>query len=180
MEITRPQKGAIRMGFYQRPDYERIKIEGKFELRKYKGFTLVKYSNSKDFQMNQGFQTLFNYISNKNDKGVKLSMTVPVIESKDEKKNTMAFVIPKNYKDDPPRPLDDSLEIETFDGGYYAVLSFRGPWKEKNKLDHMNLLKAWIIKNKYEILSDFMTAYYNPPMMPSFLRHNEIWAKVKI
>ena len=168
------------MGFYQRPDYERIKIEDKFELRKYKGFTLVKYRNPKDFHMNEGFQTLFNYISKNNDQGVKLSMTVPVLEGKDDTKNTMAFVIPRDYKDNPPKPLSDNLEIEKFDEGYYAVLSFRGPWNEKNKLEHMNLLKAWIKKNNYEIISDFITAYYNPPMMPIFLRHNEIWVKVKI
>jgi effector-binding domain-containing protein len=168
------------MSAYERPNYQIIKHEKKFELRKYDSFSIVKYKSNDDFQRNEGFQTLFNYISKNNSKNTKINMTVPVIEQENKTKKTMAFVLPKAHTEDTPKPLNDHLEIETLDGGYYAVISYRGSWSTKHRNQQINLLKAWLLKNNLQLISDFITAYYNPPFIPSFLRHNEIWVKVKI
>lgn len=166
------------MAYYERPEYKLIKKDGDFELRKYEKFYIVKYRDSKDINLNSGFQTLFSYISKNNSKNQKISMTVPVIEEKKEDAMTMSFVVPKEFFSDIPKPKDSRLEIEDVDHGYYAVVSFKGTSNEIIEKKQENSLKDWVERNQWEIVDDFMVAYYNPPFIPGIFKKNEIWVKI--
>ena len=72
------------MGRYESPEYRVKEKEGAFELREYQEFHVVKYKENEDPMNSGGFQTLFRYISKNNEKEAKISMTVPVIEKKEE------------------------------------------------------------------------------------------------
>ncbi len=70
------------MSFYERPEFTIVRKEKPFEIRRYESFHGVTYSYEEDKTLDQGFQTLFKYLSKENDENVKISMTVPVIEVK--------------------------------------------------------------------------------------------------
>lgn len=168
------------MGRYESPEYRVKEKEGAFELREYQEFHVVKYKENKDPMNSGGFQTLFRYISKNNEKEAKISMTVPVIEKKEEEVYTMAFVVPKEHLHDIPLPKDKRLTIEKTEERYYATITYSGVSNSRIEKEQEDRLKNWIEEKGWEITGDARMAYYNPPFTPGFFRKNEIWIPVKL
>ena len=166
------------MGYYERPEYRVTRKDGNFELRQFEEFHVVKYYDDKDKELEDGFQTLFRYISKSNLSKTKISMTVPVLEEKHDSRGTMAFVVPREFGGEVPEPLDSRLAVEKVESGYYAVISYGGNSHETMESKMKSLLQEWIQKNNWKIVGDFLVAYYNPPFIPGIFRHNEIWVRV--
>ena len=40
-------------------------------------------------------------------------------------------------------------------------------------------LKQWIDEQGYVIIGNLQLARYNPPFIPGFLKHNELWFEVE-
>ena len=95
------------MSHYESPNYELIKKEEPFELRKYPSFYLMTYDNEADPEVEKGFNTLFAYISSNNSENQKISMTVPVIEEVNQDQKKMAFVVPKKFGENIPKPNNE-------------------------------------------------------------------------
>ena len=68
------------MSKYETLDYEVVIKENEYEIRKYLNFYIVEYENANDPDINNGFRSLFNYISSDNKENEKISMTTPVIQ----------------------------------------------------------------------------------------------------
>ncbi|SFN91799.1 SOUL family heme-binding protein [Proteiniclasticum ruminis] len=167
------------MGRYESPEYRVKEKEGAFEIREYQEYYVVKYKENEDPMNSGGFQTLFRYISKNNEKEAKISMTVPVIEKKEEEVYTMAFVLPKEHLHDIPLPKDKRLSIEKIEEGYYAAITFSGVSSGKVEKEQETRLKEWISKKGYEVSGETRVAYYNPPFIPGLFRRNEIWIPVR-
>lgn len=167
------------MSYYERPEFKVIIEEKPFELRHYEPFYVVTYSDKEDANLNYGFQTLFNYLSKNNREEKKISMTVPVIESKKEGTQKMSFVVPKAFGDNPPQPLDSRLQIEKIEGGSYAAISYRGNSDDEVEREKEELLMSWIEKHQWKVAGIFQVAYFNPPLTPGLIRHNEIIVKIE-
>jgi len=167
------------MSFYERPEFTIVRKEKPFEIRRYESFHGVTYSYEEDKTLDQGFQTLFKYLSKENDENVKISMTVPVIEVKKERIQKMSFVLPKVFGADPPKPLDPRLQITKFEGGTYAVISYRGASNAEKEGKKEEELMNWIKKHQWEVKGTVQVAYYNPPFIPGFLKHNEIMVRIE-
>ena len=165
------------MSKYETPNYKLVKEEDNFQLREYDNFYIVEYRSKKDPNIKGGFQTLFKYISSDNKQNEKISMTVPVIQHKKEKVNKMAFVLPKKYWDNIPKPNNKNLEVKKFEKGLYATISFSGYSNSKKEEKYKTLLKKKVNSENLKIESEFMLAAYNAPFKPLF-RKNEIWVKV--
>lgn len=166
------------MGHYESPDYDLISKEDPFELRKYQSFYLVEYSNDTDPDMDKGFNTLFSYISSNNNENRKISMTVPVMEDVMHDKKKMAFVVPKEFGQNIPKPNNKHLSVIEFEEGYYAVIVYSGRSNESLEQQKSKLLHQWIDKNHWDVQSNDKLAFFNAPFTPGIFRKNEIMIKV--
>ena len=162
---------------YESPNYEMLMKKKNFEVRKYSPFQIIQYDNPQDPESHQGFRTLFQYIGSKNRENQKISMTIPVLQKKEGDRNRMAFVIPQNIKR-PPIPLNQHLEISTVPGGVYVVHPYRGSHSNIKFITHKNILEKLLEDRHYVPVGPFISAFYNPPFTPPFLKHNEVLVEI--
>ncbi|NTW70963.1 MAG: heme-binding protein [Eubacteriaceae bacterium] len=166
------------MARYERPKFEVILTESSFELRKYKDFYIVEYSNENDPEIENGFGTLFRYISRENKTLQKISMTVPVIEEIAGNQMKMAFVVPKMQWDHIPEPNSHLLSVKKFESGIFAVIKYSGFSNEGKEHIMIEKLSDWVVAKNYQEASNYMLAFFNPPFTPPMFRHNEIMVRV--
>jgi len=164
---------------YERPEYETMESEPPFELREYKDFYIVEYDNTNDPGIENGFGTLFRYISSDNAMREKISMTVPVFEEIAGDQMKMAFVVPKEKWDHVPEPNNQWLSVKKFDRGLFAVLIYSGFSSGSKEQQMIEKLKVWIGAKGYREASNYMLAFYNPPFTPPMFRRNEIMVRVR-
>lgn len=168
------------MSHYESPSYEVLVKEDSYELRKYTAFYLVEYSNNSDPDIANGFRTLFSYISSNNKSNQKISMTIPVIEDLKGNNKRMAFVVPKAFGSDIPKPNSKDLNITEFEAGLYAVVQYSGRSNEALEQQKSRQLHQWIEKNHWEVRSNDKLAIFNAPFTPGIFRKNEIMVKVNV
>ncbi len=159
------------MSSYESPEYTVEEKEDMFELRRYKDFQVVSVDMT---NRNDGFRTLFSYISGANETQEKISMTVPVIQEQNAQKRTMAFVVPKKYQAGVPSPMDASVGIQQMTWTHVAVLRFSGFASERKIQSKEASLHEWIQKNGWVESGMRVTAFYDPPFQVPFLRRNEV------
>lgn len=167
------------MSKYERPEYEMVQSEPPFELREYKDFYIVEYDNKNDPGIENGFGTLFRYISSDNKTRAKISMTIPVIEEIVGDQMKMAFVVPKAQWDQIPEPNNQWLSVKKFDNGLFAVLRYSGFSSGSKEQQMIEKLKSWIGTKGYLEASNYMLAFYNPPLTPPMFRRNEIMVRIR-
>lgn len=166
------------MSLYESLKYDTLRVEGKIEIRQYYNFNIVEYDNENDPGISNGFGSLFRYISNDNKTQEKISMTVPVIEEMIEDRKKMAFVIPQKMGDRIPEPNNPKLNIKGFTKGLFGVIKYSGFSNTSKEAKKQGELKSWLKGKGYKLESNFMLAFYNPPLTPPFLRRNEVWVRV--
>jgi DNA gyrase inhibitor GyrI len=124
----------------EKPGYETIEKDGKFEVRKYEAIPVVSAPMDNMGQRDQSFRKLFQYISGANEKKQKIAMTSPVFmegkaDDKGENPNgRMSFVVPAAIaKTGTPQPDGEGLKTSEIKGGKVAVLRFSGWDNEANR-----------------------------------------------
>lgn len=167
------------MANYERPEYTLELSEPPFELRKYDGFVIMEYSNESDPNLSNGFGTLFRYISSDNKSKQKINMTVPVLEEDLGTRLKMAFVVPKVHWNDVPEPNSPWLSIKKMDPGVYGVIKYGGRSNERVESEMKKKLEHWVESKGYGIASNFILAFYNPPIVPGMFRRNEIMVRLE-
>lgn len=177
------------------PTYTVIKTNGNKQIRKYESYIIArtKVNGNMDKAGNKGFRILANYIFAKNRSGDKIQMTSPVTQKKTKEKIKMtspviqqksqgnnsyyiSFIMPKKYTlDSLPKTDDKKIEFARVPARYIA--SYRYSWfrtSDKNA-KYAKVLRSWISNNTdFAIISDFMSAGYNPPWTIPFFRRNEV------
>ncbi|WP_028829632.1 SOUL family heme-binding protein [Proteocatella sphenisci] len=167
------------MAKYERPEYKVILSQPPFELRQYEEFVIVEYNNEADPEIVNGFGTLFRYISSENKEKQKISMTVPVIQEIEGNQMKMAFVVPKDYWENVPKPDSKWLSVKKFESGLFAVINYNGR-SNKNKEKIMKKeLSQWVDSKAYKVVANYMLAFYNPPFTPPMFRQNEIMVRIE-
>lgn len=163
----------------ERPTYQVIVNEDPFELRSYANL-IVAIANESDLSGNSGFGEVFDYIQGNNAQRKKIAMTVPVINELDSTKMTTAFVMPKSYGlDDLPKPARNNLKLKEVPQRTVAVVNFSGNVsRDKIQMKKDELLK-WIETKGWIGIGSIELARYNPPFIPGFLKHNELWIEVQ-
>jgi len=163
----------------EQPKYTVIKRQSRFEIRKYQEFTIIE-STDRDLQSYQGFRLAFNFIQGDNEQSQKIAMTVPVVNQLNDKGiQTTAFVMPPKMKhEDVPLPLDKNLRKVLIPERICAVYRFSFNPKMDIIRNYESLLRTWIEEEGYKIIGELQLARYNPPFIPGFLKHNELWFEV--
>jgi len=172
--------------------YKVLTTSGKFEIREYAPQILAEMLVESDLEEagNKAFRTLFRYISGANRTRSKVSMTAPVSQEQAGEKITMtapvgqqrardkwavSFTMPASYTlETLPVPDDPQITLRQVPARRMAAVRYSGFWSEKNYLQNMSDLEAWMRERGLAAAGDPVWARYNPPFTPWFLRRNEI------
>ena len=159
------------LGKYETPEYEVLVKEKPFEIRHYADFLVVEYENEEDPISQNGFGTLFRYISNDNEEKQRIRLT--------ENKRKMAFVVPRKHWENTPKPNSTHLSIKSFDSGIFAVIRYSGLSNRQKENRNWDQLVEWVEQKGYRRVSNAMLAFYNSPFALPVLRRNEIMVRVE-
>lgn len=138
-----------------------------------------------------GFNRLFDYISGKNDAGIAIDMTTPVLTKVQPGDGpncnstfTVSFYVPYIYQtaEGPPKPTAENVYIQTIAEKYVAVSEFDGyAVQAKDIAKTVSLSKE--ISDSKEVMQDssagdvWYLAGYDPPFRITN-RHNEVWLDI--
>ena len=168
-------------------------LGGSVEIRRYTAYVVaeVLIAGPVDEAGNQAFPILAGYIFGKN-KGerkfamtapviqisapAKLAMTAPVTQSAAEGGTLVSFVLPKDVTlSTAPEPVDKRVKLREVAGHKLAAIRYSGFWSQANDAEHLGQLTAALQATKLSWSGEPVTARYNGPWTPWFLRRNELW-----
>jgi len=174
-----------------------VETQGKIELREYASYVVAETFVEGEFESvgNEGFRRLVRYISGANISKQSISMTAPVEQSAAGEKIEMtapveqaqagdrwrvAFVLPSTYTiETAPTPTDARIDLRTVPTRLAATVRYSGRWTRANYEANLSALQAWIREKGWITDGEPIWARYNPPMLPWFLRRNEIVVPVR-
>lgn len=160
------------------PAYRLVKRDGAFEIRAYEPMTLaeIHLNGSRKHAMEEGFQILRGYIAGRNDKGMKLPMTVPVtLQPMGDKSWIIRFIMPSGIQMHKlPYPDDERISLFRVPVGRAAVVRFSGRGDDSKIREQTALLRNWMKDQHIAAAAPPTYAFYNSPLMPPFLRRNEV------
>ena len=171
---------------FEKPSFETVRVTDGFELRQYAPYLIAETEVTAEFgdAGNQAFRALFNYISGNNtsqhntaNDGEKISMTVPVTQIKTgEDTYRVSFLLPAKYSSkSAPLPNSNVVAIKEVEATLMATIRYSGNWsQERYEKKLVELRTALQADGQYRAAGDPIFARYNPPIMPSLFRHNEI------
>jgi DNA gyrase inhibitor GyrI len=167
----------------EKPNYESVKKEGDFEVRKYAAIKVVSAPMEDMDKRNASFRKLFKYISGENAGKQKIAMTSPVFmdegKEEDASNGKMSFMLPaKVAETGAPAPDGEGLAVTEIAGGTFAVLRFKGWSKEESRKQASETLAKLIVENKLKPEGATFFAFYDPPWTPEMMRRNEIWQRI--
>ena len=196
--------GTIALGFsqmgnafgnYEGPPYQVVSRDGKFEIRKYQTRVVasVEIEDSYERALNKAFGILAGYIFRKEvpqgdlrtvnpvsfnygeNVQKKIPMTAPVVVEPQGKAVTMRFFMPSDYTlDTLPAPQDSRIKLSVLPAQTYLTLRFSGTGRDKDFLVRTQEAMEYARKNNLKVVGEPVSAYYNPPFTPPFLRRNEV------
>jgi hypothetical protein len=109
----------------------------------------------------------------------KIAMTAPVQQQQSGAGWSVAFVVPGEYTlDTVPMPASPLVNIREVPGQLLAVHRYSGRWTDANQRKHETVLMEALEKAGVTVTGELMSAAYNPPFMPPFLRRNEVMVPV--
>ncbi|MEM1436424.1 MAG: heme-binding protein, partial [Pseudomonadota bacterium] len=132
----------------------------------------------------RAFRRLAGYIFGKNEsrtqpgESEKMAMTVPVTrhqDAGDAGRTVYRFVMERAYSlETLPVPQAEGITLKEVPGGLTAVLRYRGGISEEGFKQQRAALEAALAEDGLKVIGPAMSATYNGPWTPGFLRRNEV------
>ena len=156
--------------------YNIVHNTGVYEIRHYADRLVVQVINKND---NNGFRKLFSYISGANKTSEKISMTIPVTQTKENNLTYMQFYLPSKFSEESvPSPTNPEVEILTIKEGFFAVIRYSGRASDSNFDKHSKILENKLKMDNILINGLPIKATYNSPFTLPMFRRNEVMFKV--
>ena len=178
----------------EEPAFELVRQLGAVEIRQYAPYVVaeVEVEGSAESAGNTAFPILAGYIFGKNKGERKMAMTAPVTQTAAPMKMAMTapvtqtasaegryvvqFVLPASVSlATAPEPLDARVKLREVPASKVAVIRYRGTWSQANYDEHLALLRQALTEAQLTWAGEPVFSRYDPPLMPWFLRRNEIW-----
>lgn len=181
------------------PEYEVLKHDGPFELRRYAGYlTANVHVSASDYgkAMYAGFNPLADYIFGNNHASDRISMTAPVTAGRaccqkiamtapvtarqTEDEYVVSFTMPSGYSmENLPQPNNPAVSFESVGPHLAAVARFSGHFSGGKEAREQAELDAWIQEQGLRVVGEPIVAQYDPPWKPGFARRNEVMIVVE-
>lgn len=167
----------------EEPAFTVVASHDGIEYRQYEAYmvaaTLIAGENDRDTASNQGFRRLFKYISGDNTPNQSISMTAPVQQTPTAGGWKVGFVVPAEFSQDTvPTPASADVSIETVPPRLMAVIRYSGRWTDKNLKQHTDELLQKLSAAGIAADGAVVSAAYNAPFTPPFMRRNEVMVAV--
>lgn len=175
---------------YEEPVYELLHRAEDYEVRDYAPYLVAETTVPGGFDEtgNTAFRRLAGYIFGDNrssdpdapggDDASRMNMTVPVTRHRggaDGGATVYRFVMERAYDmNSLPIPNDDRVTLLQLPGGPVAVLRYRGRITASLFARHAEHLFEALRRDGLEPASEPLSAVYNGPFTPPFLRRNEV------
>jgi effector-binding domain-containing protein len=160
--------------------YEVVHRYPDFELRRYPEHVIAETRVTGSFEGagNASFRRLVGYIGGRNDQSRKVSMTAPVVqeaEGRREDRYLVSFVMPEGFDlEGAPDPTDRDVRLRTVPAHTAAALRFSGRWSQARYEEHVRQLLASVAVVGLDVVGPVRFARFDPPWTPWFMRHNEV------
>jgi hypothetical protein len=190
--------GTVHAMAIEEATYKVVKKDDHFEIRDYATHIVAETVVEENLEDagNFAFKKLFGYISGDNrsrdkvsmtapvsqqPKGEKIKMTAPVSQTPDKDSWVVSFMMPSTYTMETlPAPENLEVTLRRVPARRMAVVRYAGFWSEEGYLRHKAELALWIHKMGFTAVGAPIWARYNPPLMPWFLRRNEILIPIEV
>jgi hypothetical protein len=163
---------------FEKPDFTVIYTDGQIEYRRYEPYLVSESVVAVDDNYREagqaGVDLLLDFRGEQN-----IGMTLPIEQTIDPDGWRVSMMLPKRYTlESAPVSPDPRIRIRQVPGRLMAVLRFSGRWTEENFTRQIDKLISSTDGRLVERIGDVQTALYNPPVMPPFLRRNEVMVEV--
>ena len=165
----------------EQPRYRVLETFDGAELREYEPQLVAEaeVSGSLETAGNAGFRVLAGYIFGRNRGRRRIPMTAPVTQTGEGARWVLRFGMPSGYSlETLPEPLEPSVRFRVVPARRVAALRYSGTWSERRYHEHVALLREAMVARGLRATGEPEWARYNPPMLPWFLRRNEILIEV--
>jgi DNA gyrase inhibitor GyrI len=178
------------------PPFRTVEVRGDVEIRAYEAMVLAvtDVEGERKASLYAGFRLLADYIFGKNQQARSVSMTAPVQQQAASRALAMtapvqqsggggtwrvSFVMPRGETlETLPRPVDDRVRLVEVPARQVAALRYRGTWNHSRTDENTRTLLDTVEKMGLKPVGEPVSAKYDPPWTPFFLRRNEVLVDV--
>lgn len=179
----------------EQPDHRLVRLDKQFELRDYPELLVAttEHIGTREKALNRGFDRLAAYIFAKDrpadgegdapgrtSEGEGIAMTAPVLQDADKASGgwRTRFIMPSRYtRESLPQPPAD-IRIESLPARRVAAVRFSGSPNTNALRKREDELRRWLERERLQPIGAFEYAFYNSPMIPPFMRRNEVLVPV--
>jgi DNA gyrase inhibitor GyrI len=182
--------GALAVGAWvavvrsvETPPYRAEAVDGPFELRAYPALRVaeVRREGPRDAAVRAGFRPLAGYIFARGRAGDAIAMTAPVTQTPvGGDAWAVQFIMPAAYGlGDLPAPAGADVRLDEWPARRMAAVRFSGRADDAAFAAEEARLRAWMAARGLTAAgAPPLVAYYDDPLVPGFLRRNELLIEV--
>ncbi|MBX9809600.1 heme-binding protein [Candidatus Gracilibacteria bacterium] len=183
----------------EEPAYIVVEKRDGYEIREYSGYIVAEVEVEGDMgtALSDGFRQLAGYIFGGNTSQTAIKMTVPVMDTtkasepiamtapvmdtvSSSGKHIVAFTMPISYSlDTLPKPDNANIRFISVKQSRRAVLQYSWYATESRVAAKKKLLEEFLVRDKYSIKGELISAQYNPPFSFPPLRRNEVMVDIE-